>query len=307
MSLTKNHSTDREESGAGNWADGMESLSGKIEMLQKIPHKRVGKCIYCDCSDKPLSSEHIIPYGLNGPWILDEASCPRCRDITSKFELQVLHKSLLVTRTAMNLQTRRKQNRPSKLSLSVEKDDGSKEVIQLPVDEYIGTVTFLIEDMPAYLTGKHYAKGVNVKESILMKVSGPPIEVLAKKYGLKSISFPYTTYGNTFEQMLAKIGLGFAVGQFGLDSFDDIYVRPTILGQKDDAGMWIGSAKDAILERDGLHIVKLLYHKGDVIARIRLFAMYEVPEYLVVVGRLKKQIQGQIHQNEYTISYVIND
>jgi len=38
--------------------------------------RRIGKCIYCG-STEALSDEHIIPLGLNGAWILEQASCKR--------------------------------------------------------------------------------------------------------------------------------------------------------------------------------------------------------------------------------------
>ena len=62
----------------------------------------VGHCIYCPRTDG-LSDEHIIPYGLNGRWILPQASCPSCRDKTSAIETAILRESLLPFRTAFRL------------------------------------------------------------------------------------------------------------------------------------------------------------------------------------------------------------
>jgi len=49
-------------------------------------------CIYCGDSTKPRSSEHIVPYSLDGKGELLSASCPDCADMTSKNELVVARK-----------------------------------------------------------------------------------------------------------------------------------------------------------------------------------------------------------------------
>src|SRR5262245_27323795 len=74
----------------------------------------VGRCVYCD-SDDDLSDEHVVPLGLGGTWILQAASCGRCRDITSRIELQVLREHSLALRTVTEMPTRRKGERPKSL------------------------------------------------------------------------------------------------------------------------------------------------------------------------------------------------
>jgi len=40
--------------------------------------REVGECIYCGERDAPLTTEHAVPYGLNGPWTLLRASGAVC-------------------------------------------------------------------------------------------------------------------------------------------------------------------------------------------------------------------------------------
>jgi len=257
----------------------------------KIPRQvvgKVGRCIYCDGTERPLHTEHIVPLGLNGPWELLEATCKNCAKVTSAFEKVVLRHSLIVPRATLNLPTRRKQERPKQFPLVITRD-GKSETVQVPVGQYFAVMILPIEEMPAHLTGKHYEKGVVVKGVIGVQVSGPPVEEIAQRLSTKEISVTATWHGNAFERMLAKIGLGFAVAQYGIDNLEQIYVRPCILGQKDDVGRWVGTADDLQLDVGKfLHHIHLSIVNSDLIARIKLFALFNVPEYLVVVGRLRK-------------------
>lgn len=257
----------------------------------KIPRQvvgKIGRCIYCDSTKRPLQTEHIVPLGLNGPWELLEATCQNCAKITSAFERAVLRQSLIVSRTTLDLPTRRKQERPKQFPLVITKE-GKSETIQVPVDQHFGTMILPIDEMPAHLTGKHYEKGVNVKGVLGVQVSGPHAKEIAKRLDTKEISVTTTWHGNTFERMLAKIGLGFAVAHYGIDNIEQIYVRPSILGQKDDVGRWVGTADDFQLDVGKFfHHIQLSILNSDLIVRIKLFALFNVPEYLVVVGRLKE-------------------
>lgn len=257
----------------------------------KIPRQivgQVGRCIYCDSTERPLHTEHIVPFGLNGPWELLEATCKNCANITSAFEKEVLRHSLIVPRTALNLPTRHKQERPKQFPLVIT-SEGKSETVQVPVSQHFAAMILPIDEMPAHLTGKHYEKGVAVKGMILVQVSGPPVEEIAKRLRTKKISVTATWHGNSFERMLAKIGLGSVVAKYGINNLEQIYIRPSILGQKDDIGRWVGTAGDLQLDVGKFfHQIHLSIVNSDIIARIKLFALFNVPEYLVVVGRLRK-------------------
>ena len=85
--------------------------------IPRIEIGNVGQCIYCGKTDVTLQTEHIVPYGLNGPWELLNSSCQKCAAITSSFEKDVLRKSLIVPRATLSFPTRRKHKRPKLFEL----------------------------------------------------------------------------------------------------------------------------------------------------------------------------------------------
>jgi hypothetical protein len=205
-----------------------------------------------------LTQEHVVPFGLNGEHILLHASCLKCAQITSKIELRVLRGTFISIRRHLNLRSRHTK------------------AWEDPKD-FFSTLLFPITELPAHLSRKEYSSGVNIKGVRIIPLS----EARPK---------PSTTtfHGHDFERMLAKIGLGFSVGHYGIDAFASFYILPTILGECDNSGRWIGMAEDEILTYgDTMYNVNISEVDGEVICRIKLFAMYKVPEYLVVIGKLK--------------------
>ena len=264
----------------------------------KIPRQvlgKIGKCIYCGETEKLLRTEHIIPYGLNGPWELLEASCEKCAAITSAFELTVLKDSLIVPRVALDFPTRRKGQRPKKFNFAITRN-GRQEVVNVPIQEHFAVMILQILEFPAYLDGRPYKKGVNIIGAIEIQVGGPPIEEIIKRYGTGKISTKVTWHGNCFERMLAKIAYGFSVAYLGVENLEEVYILPAILGQKDDVGRWVGTAEDIHLDIGKfLHHIELAIINEEIIVRIKLFALFNVPEYLVVVGRVAKHFLKELN------------
>src|SRR5437762_7005133 len=97
--------------------------------LESIP--AVGRCIYCLRDDVPLADEHIIPFGLSGTWVLRKASCQSCARITSAFERIVLREDLQRLRAAGQFKTRRRNERPTHLPLTISTSAGEK-TLHLP-------------------------------------------------------------------------------------------------------------------------------------------------------------------------------
>ena len=80
----------------------------------------VGECIYCASTKEPLTKEHAVPYGLNGPWTLLAASCAGCSDIKHRFERDTLKGLYPAIRAVLAMQTRRPKERPRTLPLVLE-------------------------------------------------------------------------------------------------------------------------------------------------------------------------------------------
>ena len=94
----------------------------------------IGECIYCG-STSGLSDEHAVPYAINGPWTLLDASCPDCCNITHRFERDTIHGLFPAMRAVFQMQTRRKKNRPTTLPLLLVTRDGDR-FIRVPLKEF---------------------------------------------------------------------------------------------------------------------------------------------------------------------------
>jgi len=224
---------------------------------------------------------------LNGPWKLLEASCKTCGGITSGFERAVLKKSFGTMRTALDFPSRRKQDRPRELPLSIEWE-GKSETVYLPVEGYPATINMPFFDLPAYLDGRADQR-LRWVGAMLVHLAGPTPEDVGRRFSAQSASFTATFEPvGAFARMLAKIAYGCAVVAVGCDlsKFDDVYVLPAILEQSDDIGRWVGGMGNNLLppERD-LHYLKFCLDNGDLRVHVRLFAQFGAPEYVVVVGR----------------------
>ena len=247
--------------------------------------KHIGRCVYCGSTDN-LTDEHVVPRGLKGPWQLLRGSCKVCNQITSAFERSVLKEQFKLPRAALGLPTYHPKNRPKEFSFEAEKD-GRKEKVILPVTDCPPIFIMLDLEKPRYIANYDYEKGVMVKGYSL---HGPSLAKLKDKLSIQGISLTTSFSGNCFERMLAKIAYGMVILTYGPDALEECYVLPCILGQKDDAGYWVGcSGKHAsnLPAENALHRVFLTINGKEVGALIRLFANYQTPEYLVVVGKLK--------------------
>src|SRR3972149_2285337 len=244
---------------------------------------RVGRCIYCGSTQEPLSREHIIPFGLNGKWVLSKASCANCSNITSRIEEDVLRHILKPVRASFNTRTYRRKH-PDNFPLVIEKD-GKKVSVDVPIEKLGGAMVLLGYKLPAYLDDRPYKHGIDVTGSYLVRGNGIPLEELAKQLGTKSISYSVTYKEQNFERFLAKVGYGMALIHYGIDSFEKVYVLPALMRNFDDIGKWVGSLGPTRGKED--LTVTLEEKNKDVIAYIRLFGKWPVPTYVVVVGKLR--------------------
>src|SRR6266508_6142095 len=102
--------------------EGSVSIDYQRELLRgggARPDQVIGTadaCIYCGARED-LRDEHVIPYGLEGEYVLRQASCRECEKLTSRFERAVLRDLLLPARTSLEIRTRRPKDRPDRLPL----------------------------------------------------------------------------------------------------------------------------------------------------------------------------------------------
>src|SRR5664280_2922450 len=92
-----------------------QAVQGLVDNYVSLQGREVGECIYCGERDAPLSTEHAVPYGLNGPWTLLRASCAVCAKITSRFEHDAMRSLCPDVRNALAMQSRRRDKRAATL------------------------------------------------------------------------------------------------------------------------------------------------------------------------------------------------
>lgn len=248
--------------------------------------RKVGKCIYCGLTGEPLSREHIIPQGLNGELTLIAASCPRCRDITSEFEQEVLRNTFGPARIALQMRSKRPNERPSHLPIRVRR--GGVEIeIQVPVDEYPAILALPIFAQPGYLAGRSNSVGIDIVDTAQTQIAGLPLAELRRKYSGDYLGVRLTYQPVKFARTVAKVAYGFTVLSLGLEHIADRYVLPALLGEANNIGRWVGCDGSSPLgPSSGLHAVTLRMEGKEIHVLVRLFAQFGAPEYHVVVGRI---------------------
>ena len=241
--------------------------------------KSVGECIYCgDHSDK-LSDEHIIAYGLGGEDVLPHASCKSCQNITSKFELEVLRRELLQVRTKLELPSR-KSSLPKELPITVKLGDEAK-TFNLPRQKHPTLLNCLLYPPPGVLGGNTPEKGINIIGAQLCQIGGPSLKETLRDLGSNTIEFGQSSLGNEFEKMLAKIALGYAVAEYGINAVRSSPLKSIITGKTENVGHWIGSGVFRPVYGKKFHRVILQKTGNWLFTRIYLFA--GMPEYIAIV------------------------
>jgi HNH endonuclease len=255
----------------------------------------IGKCIYCGCTSKRLTEEHIIPLGLGGDLILPEASCEDCNAITGTVvEGPCLQKMLIAPRTHWKIKTRRPKKRPTMLPVGIgepEKD---------------------FEWRGASITDHPLAFGLPVFAPAGILTNEPPRRefhlLTAWAYKSDEADDRLKAHGETagmwqwfspelFCRMLAKIAHSFVVAELHLDSFV-AFLPDIILGRSEIISHHVGGtiAPDvpptstpagSELQHD-LAIYYRSVRDGPpvVSATVQLFSTLHAPVYEVIVGRM---------------------
>ncbi len=162
-----------------------------------------------------LSKEHVIPMGLGGKYILPNASCESCRQITSAFETIALRHVLGPGRYQTGIKPKKKHSRPKSWPAHKVLPDGTKKKVQIPIDElpfFMPFPTFKAFPVVSALMPKGHK--ATEKEGALIVGNNPSYaEQTLKKYGADH--FPIRNDHHAFSRMLAKIALSYCVKHFG--------------------------------------------------------------------------------------------
>jgi len=247
----------------------------------------VGACIYCGDRDGRLGTEHAVPYGINGPWTLHDASCERCANITSRVEHDVLRSLWPHVRNVLALQSRRKNKRTALLPVVVQRD-GVRQTVHVPRTNYPTYLPTPLFPPPGILWTGNPVPGVFTNLNML-HVCGPSFAEASKAYpGAEFVGMHLNFSAEAFARMLAKVGFCAAVSAVGLGAFTNTPIRNIILGTDPHIGHWVGSwwQRPVNTTGGGLHEIRVLLSQpgAHIHAIIRLFAQFGAPEYHVILG-----------------------
>lgn len=261
---------------------------------------KIGVCIYCG-NESGLSTEHVIPLALGGELLLLKASCGACARVTSTLENSLLSGHWRAVRRVLDAPHRNRGKQRQSLPYRATATYGgvSREIKPQPQD-FPGIVLPMFDE-PAVLSGAEasgpsIAKGFGVvftrEPSDLASLSSPSGLVLPTG---NALTFPVNYEVSAFVRFLAKVALGVAIADHGLDRFAEVFVRDLILGNDDGALTWVGELADTRLlggKLPGKALAATLTRSmaGLVIVYLQLFRLTttgpSVPIYQVVVGRL---------------------
>lgn len=265
-----------------------------IDLIRAKTYKPVGQCIYCGATSGPLTDEHIVPYALNGNWILPKSSCDECRKITGKVEQSILRGELLYLRAALNFQTRRPGERPVTIRLQA---DGRE--VELPITDCPIVMPFVRFPAAGLLDGRPRKNGIDVVGDVGIHW-GPDIEEFARRHGLRRLSFQTTVAPAMFARMIAKIAYCHAVARFGLDALEDEIVTAVILGKSACIGDVVGCTEEepAATPNPNDHVLRPVMYTGGLSGedrllaiRVKLFSGCRTPVHEIVIGRPAEWIQ----------------
>jgi hypothetical protein len=281
----------------GEFAAETVDLIGHAKNTRKQVVGTMGRCIYCGTANKPLTDEHIVPYALNGSWVLNQSSCRNCASITSKFEFDVLRYHFISSRTTLGLRTRRPKNRPKKFAVLTEKE-GHSEAVEMPVGKYPSLIVMPIFPEPAYSVNQPFS-GNYVTNYGWIQVGGYQGEELRKELGADKLTIEVALKPFSFAQLLAKIAYCVTVAEFGLGTIEEAYILPSILGNSDEIGRWVGTASGRQLASQGnveLHklAIDVSTETREVVCRLGLFSVFGAPEYLIAVGRVTRDALSRL-------------
>ncbi len=259
-------------------------------MRPEVRSAPAGLCVYCGASTYTteggkLHEEHIVPLSINGNYVLPEASCRDCEQITGRNEALIMRGGFRAVREYLQLRSRTKK-RPQELPLfNVNRIEGNK--VMVPVDDY--PVMWMIPrfDLPGALRPPGYVSTGNPPPwSTAINLDHDKLA----KHGIKN----FTTIQIdvfAFVRMIAKIGHALAVSRYGLHHFVP-FLRHIILHEAGpEAFEFIGGRAETPHDTEELHGLTLrTLRVGDrvlLVAEIRLFATLGAPIHLAVVGEVR--------------------
>jgi hypothetical protein len=272
----------------------MQAPGVKAPFSHRLP--AVGQCIYCGAEGIRLTDEHIVPEGMGGTLILQEASCDPCAKVTSLFERRVMQGFMDHGRRALGVKGKKKRNKklPSTVTQTLIGADDAAFEVEMPFDKAWKVMNFPLFPLPRVMDpGKELTaeEGMRFKGADTLHFGAESIrtEGISGAVGVR-VSDSIALF--SFVRLLAKIAHGYHVSVHGMFPLHESPLIPVILGDARGMGNWIGCADEHPLpsDRPSLHLLAADALDGDdgstcTAIRIKLFAPNGAPTY-VAASRL---------------------
>ncbi len=252
---------------------------------------RIGACIYCGTIDKPLGTEHIIPYG----WglsnsegdVLVEASCRDCEDMTKAFEQYVLRDLFGNIRKVIGLRSR-SSTLPKTIDQLVRDKDGNESTIAVPVSEFADVMFMPVYAPPGICTGNSAVIDCEPHEMQLINVGESTSKDTYKSGNVDEVHAKMQFRDKAFEKFLLKIAYCTAVKNFGYAAVKNSPVPKILLGFDKRYGTFLGCMEHTYLPKATDKGTWMQYGSYEVpngiVSAVKLFAVIdESPEYHVVI------------------------
>jgi hypothetical protein len=254
----------------------------------------IGLCVYCGAKDD-LSDEHVIPYGLSGDLKLKDASCPRCRDITSRLEGELLRGHWRAQRQYLGLKSRRSSEVVPDLPIKVIRANGETVEALLPIKSQ--SIGFLFEFRPpTILDGRVTLDEPAASEAYLKMFAEPPRDVIINGDFVRLLPDDKFEIPVKFEsadlcRFLAKVAHCYAISRRGLSAFSEFFLPEYILGKTAGILTYVGGCDSPLVGRSlpgsALHVLMDRVQDSYISVYIQLFRTPGDPPPIseVVVGR----------------------
>ncbi|WP_298258762.1 hypothetical protein [Bradyrhizobium sp.] len=265
-----------------------------LSMSPRKPYPSLGKCIYCLKKFQPieLKKEHIVPLGLNGIWVIKEATCEPCRRLTSEgYENDAMQTSFLLPRLMLELKRRKKTAKKLPIAYSEYTAHlasvGHLDPLELELSQYPPIVQFPdFKNAAGKLIGIDHTNMFNgeirfwfrnVSDLINYRSNPPP-----GKTSIREVTKP-----GAMATTVAKIAYCFAVAERGLEAFHGDEIRQLLRCERDDVFNFFGATLTGeSLPSGRLHWIATRERGSFMTVIVHLFSSLGAPTYEVVVGSI---------------------
>lgn len=273
------------------------------------------RCVFCKkhLPDNEAREEHILPYYLNGTWILKKGSCTTCANFSNDYyENSSSNTSFLSIRIFLGLKRRKKSNlklypksasgermRAERESFNIDLGDKRPNLFTIPVFSPPGLLQnkLLIEPemwriVVLNFDSREYK--AEIVSSLRSRNSGKfsrKITAVRTHIVADGIEVTYDDEHDIDALMLqvAKIGYCYAVGRLGFNAFDGRDVRRLLRGYRNDIASFVGGAPlEETYDTKALHKVYLKCRGHLLTAVVHLFGSMNCFPYEVVLGRYRE-------------------